>query len=291
VKKITQITIALSCAVLTFATLRAVDPPPAENQNLADRHHVFYGKLIPEPTDAPFGTLGEVYTCLSCHEVDTSSGSNEFIVERDCRVCHGPGNQSPIADPGGPYVSSVRRPLWFDATGSVDPDGTIVFYDWDFGDGTIALNAGLTPSHAYTAAGQYEVTLTVTDDGGLTDTGIANVAIDQPQIDGLDLDVAKFRVTPVTVNIKNPVPFKITLWVENPGDVDGETLATIVGEQQGEAVFTEIVPLWIAPLSGRAKFEFSYLPSQPGVISWSVLIVDDDPDVDTAEATTIVHQR
>ena len=54
----------------------------------------------------------------------------------------------------------------FDGSGSHDPDGTVVRYDWSFGDGTSAANAGPTPNHIYAAPGSYTVTLTVTDDAG-----------------------------------------------------------------------------------------------------------------------------
>jgi 6-phosphogluconolactonase (cycloisomerase 2 family) len=39
-------------------------------------------------------------------------------------------------------------------------------YDWDYGDGTTATNGGPTPTHTYATAGNYTVTLTVTDDAG-----------------------------------------------------------------------------------------------------------------------------
>ena len=39
----------------------------------------------------------------------------------------------------------------------LDPDGTIVAYDWDFGDGNVG--AGVGPTHAYATAGVYDVTL------------------------------------------------------------------------------------------------------------------------------------
>jgi hypothetical protein len=35
----------------------------------------------------------------------------------------------------------------FNGFGSADPDAAIVRYDWSFGDGTSAANAGATPSH------------------------------------------------------------------------------------------------------------------------------------------------
>ncbi len=76
------------------------------------------------------------------------------------------GNILPIADANGPYSGTVDLPVTFDGTGSSDPDGSIVSYDWDYGDGIVDFDAGPVPSHAYAATGDYLVTLTVTDDAG-----------------------------------------------------------------------------------------------------------------------------
>jgi PKD repeat protein len=54
--------------------------------------------------------------------------------------------------------------LLLTSAGSVDPDGTIVDYSWDFGDGTKGNGAAVT--HTYTSLGLYAVKLTATDDGG-----------------------------------------------------------------------------------------------------------------------------
>jgi large repetitive protein len=53
----------------------------------------------------------------------------------------------------------------FDGSASSDPDGRITAWNWAFGDG--ASGTGAKPAHSY-AAGSYDVTLTVTDDGGAT---------------------------------------------------------------------------------------------------------------------------
>jgi PKD repeat protein len=79
-------------------------------------------------------------------------------------------NQPPAADAGQPVVGTIGQAVTFDGSLSFDQDGTIVKYDWYFGDGNIALDAGPTPSHTYQAAGLHSVSLTVTDDGGLPDS-------------------------------------------------------------------------------------------------------------------------
>jgi len=58
------------------------------DSGLSDRHHLLYGMIIPDPTNAPFGTPGYPYGCLSCHAEDSSSGVIVFLVERDCLACH-----------------------------------------------------------------------------------------------------------------------------------------------------------------------------------------------------------
>lgn len=53
-------------------------------------------------------------------------------------------------------------------SGSSDTGGTIVSYDWTFGDGGVA--SGVTATHTYADPGFYTITLTVTDNDGLTNS-------------------------------------------------------------------------------------------------------------------------
>ena len=64
-----------------------------------------------------------------------------------------------------PENTSVNHSIVFDASGSYDPDGLILSYVWDFGDGITGTGAVLV--HTYETAGEYMVTLTVTDNAGM----------------------------------------------------------------------------------------------------------------------------
>jgi hypothetical protein len=71
--------------------------------------------------------------------------------------------------PGGLLPLDVA----FDAADSLDPDGSIVKYEWDLdGDGVFELDSGAVSSaqHSYAAAGDVTVSLRVTDDVGAAAT-------------------------------------------------------------------------------------------------------------------------
>lgn len=72
-------------------------------------------------------------------------------------------NTSPIA---AFSVSTADLTANFDASASTDPDGSLVSYEWDFGDGH--TETGASTSRVYREAGVYSVTLTVTDNRGAT---------------------------------------------------------------------------------------------------------------------------
>jgi PKD repeat protein len=77
-------------------------------------------------------------------------------------------NQPPTAVITGPVSGLVGESLNFDGLGSGDSDGALVDYRWEFGDGITASDP--TAAHSFGAAGNYALTPTVTDDGGLSDT-------------------------------------------------------------------------------------------------------------------------
>jgi C1A family cysteine protease/PKD repeat protein len=62
----------------------------------------------------------------------------------------------------------------FDGSGSTDPDGTVVAWQWNFGDGSAGLSGAMV-NHVYTKPGTFTATLTVTDNSG--SVGAANFAV------------------------------------------------------------------------------------------------------------------
>jgi hypothetical protein len=91
---------------------------------------------------------------------------------------------SPIAicGPDKLKCENVGSPVQFNGSASYDPDGVIVSYAWEFGDGT--NGTGVAPLHKYstyrwngTAYKPFTVNLTVTDNDGMTDSTSRKVVI------------------------------------------------------------------------------------------------------------------
>ena len=77
---------------------------------------------------------------------------------------NGANNQPPVAiitHNAGP-ATRVGKEIAFDGSLSSDPDGEIFLYEWDFDDGSPKAT-GVSVSHAYDTAAEYDVTLVVYD--------------------------------------------------------------------------------------------------------------------------------
>ncbi len=67
------------------------DRPQMKPGILADRHHARVDTIMKDGTQAPFGTAGDPYTCLSCHKIAWSEDSMTYELSdnfKDCQNCH-----------------------------------------------------------------------------------------------------------------------------------------------------------------------------------------------------------
>ena len=122
----------------------------------------------------------------------------------------------PIASAGGPYTGKVGETIVFDGSGSFDPDGWIVQYEWDFdSDGTFDFSsAEPTAEYAYPAAFSGIATLRVTDDAGNTAIGTAPVEVT------LIPSTYKFEYSvPDPIVVATDVDIDVTFMTDEEGDI------------------------------------------------------------------------
>lgn len=113
-------------------------------------------------------------------------------------------------------VGAAPLPVQFDGSGSTDSDGSILAFDWDMGDGETAT--GTPVENTYLTAGTFHAALTVTDNGGLTDSTSTPVLVSEPA-EGSNL--------PPTAAIsastsQGPAPLSVTFDAGESSDPDGE---------------------------------------------------------------------
>jgi PKD repeat protein len=89
-----------------------------------------------------------------------------------------PSNRAPQASiEASAMTGAAPLAVNFSAVAS-DPDGQVVGYRWDFGDGQSSTEP--TASHVYQAVGTFTARLTVTDDGGASASASATVTVNNP---------------------------------------------------------------------------------------------------------------
>ncbi|MBW2257244.1 MAG: S8 family serine peptidase [Deltaproteobacteria bacterium] len=126
-----------------------------------------------ETVDHAYGSVGFWIAVLTITDNDGGTDSTYTTITVDPIT-----NAPPIAAMNAPYQTNLGTELFFDGTNSLDPDGTVVDWYWNFGDGT--TSTGSTASHTYAAAGEYPVALTVTDDLGAADVAVSTATIEPP---------------------------------------------------------------------------------------------------------------
>lgn len=167
-------------------------------------------------------------------------------------------DQAPVAlftySPTAPEVGQIVR---YDASASHDPDGTIVEYQWDFGDGGTATTAIV--EHAYSSPGSYTVTLRVVDDGsqvGQTSQVLQVRPPPPPPAPWVELS-GDFDYL-----LKEPIPIHVLAVVKDP--ITGEHLS---GANVSITVYDPAGSPWIsAPMVEAPSATGFYHWTSPGTI-------------------------
>jgi len=151
-----------------------------------------------------------------------------------------------IWEPEKPYVCDS---VVFDASASYDPDGSIVSYEWDFSDGTTANTTEPIIEHTYNQTNTYTVTLTVTDNDGLTNVATAHITVIQ-------------RVLSIKLSGEHDYLYKEEVRIRVAALVtDAETMEPVSGANVTIEIFDPEGNLWISDnmterLPGKGVYEW-----------------------------------
>jgi len=103
-------------------------------------------------------------------------------------------NAPPVADFSfTPSIPSPNETVTFNASISYDSDGYITNWQWNFGDGSIGY--GIVVNHSYNKNGTYNVTLTVTDNDGISNSKLVEIVVDIPPVANFTYDINKNTAT------------------------------------------------------------------------------------------------
>jgi PKD repeat protein len=213
----------------------------------------------------------------------------------------GAGNLPPVADPNDPYNGMAGVPVAFDGGASSDPDGTIVAYNWDFGDGK--TGSGATPSHSYIAAGTFNVTLEVMDDSGAVDSAMTTATIvpvdTGPDPTGADVFLKRLRVSG-RVDGRPGRTMSQRVMAIGDGDTLAQDATVRLTVMSPAGVTVAVNPAsrtkMVSPEDGatRYKFRTDITCDAPGtyVLEWTAMITaaeNSDPGNDILTGTTSVR--
>jgi PKD repeat protein len=130
----------------------------------------------------------------------------------------GEQNQAPVAVAQvSPNPAGVNQTVNFNGSGSQDPDGQITNYLWNFGNGQTSTQMNAT--HSYSQAGQFNYSLTVTDDDGATNQTGGQITIsDQP---------SRWTIEPASGNVSAGGSQNIRVSFNSQGLAEGDYSAQL----------------------------------------------------------------
>jgi PKD repeat protein len=167
------------------------------------------------PPPAAFGATNEATIQIVATPVGTDAANTTTSAVSIRLTSPGviqPPNSAPVPSFFfSPTSPKERESVLFDGSASKDPDGKIMSYVWNFGDGE--TGSGQTVTHLYGIAATYQPTLTVTDDRGLSVTSAPRAIT----VGSASNPVASFFVSPSSVRIGETLNFNATASTVPPG--------------------------------------------------------------------------
>lgn len=186
--------------------------------------------------------------------------------------------QPPVADfsymPAQPQTGET---ILFNGTSSSDFDGQIISFAWDFnGDGVIDSMESIG-SIVYSSPGSYAVSLTVTDDGGNTDSVTYTVIVGgeeqapTPPSTTTQLPIADFQISPA-----EPAPGQRVL-LNGTSSLDlGGSIVEFSWDFNEDGIVDATAPI--------VETQFD----APGTYSVSLTVTDNDGNTDTISQNIVV---
>lgn len=174
---------------------------------------------------APWGTRVAGFPAgTDAQWIWTSNNDADNTVYLRFRIMVGSvSNPPPIAD----FTFTCAELTCTFADASTD-DGSITSWSWDFGDGGTSTQR--SPSHSYAGGGSYSVRLTVTDDGGVSDTKEQTVTVTRPNTPPTAaFDPTCTDLTCTFTDQSFDPDGHIVSWVWDFGDGNGATVAEAAG--------------------------------------------------------------
>jgi PKD repeat protein len=171
-------------------------------------------------------------------------------------------NRAPLADAGPPAQGREGGEVAFDGQASSDPDGDVLTFTWDFGDGS-APAFGPSATHTYADNGTYAVQLSVSD-GSLTSTAATTAEI--------------ANVAPVVSDLASRTIFSGQTYdaAGSFSDPGADSWSGTVDYGDGSGVHPLALP--------GEQFVLSHVYAEAGTFTVTVVVADDDGGAGSARA-------
>ena len=130
-----------------------------------------------------YWTIGAVTSTGELESIPKSYDATLMKVQNFAVLTPGANSPPTAIISSDPTSGTAPATIFFDGTESSDPDGTIVSYAWNFGDGSTGSSSFV--NHTYASPGSYNVLLSVTDDRGDTDNDQLTITVNEPSFTDL----------------------------------------------------------------------------------------------------------